>query len=93
MLVPAFLLATLASTANCLNLNLVMESAGEIIIIIVVIIIIIVIIVIIIIIIIIIIIMTFIIITVQMRLTWERMEGFLAVESTSTAPPWVTSVL
>jgi len=29
MLVPAFLLATLASTANCLNLNLVMESADE----------------------------------------------------------------
>ena len=35
MLVPAFLLATLASTANCLNLNLVMESAGEIIVIII----------------------------------------------------------
>ena len=34
MLVPAFLLATLASTASCLNLNLVMESAGEIIVII-----------------------------------------------------------
>ena len=30
MFVPAFLFAFLATKANCLNLNLVMESAGEI---------------------------------------------------------------